>query len=311
MKVRFIVYYLFLKLGIISFSACETVVDIELDNQVQPVLNCLLLEDTTFNAFLFESVLYTETDYIGDELKDAEIVLKYNNTSTDMPYISLSDEEAYFLPVDGIYSTNLKPEQGTEYTIEATLNGKPTITAKCTFPYQTNIEQVDTSIYFGKLDPLDFDDEAENYLRLNIKFNNEAGQKNYYGIKIRNQEGQNPYFVLPDLESFEEDIPYYRGARIFSDEFFSNGLSDLELWVDYYSMFEFENDPDFDYPNLEVVLLTLNEEMYNYLYSSARQTNSSGFLEELFFEPVNVYSNVNNGLGIFAAISGDTLVLEM
>ena len=51
--------------------------------------------------------------------------------------------------------------------------------------------------------------------------------------------------------------------------------------------------------SLEIHLITVNEEMYKYYRSLELYKNAT----RTYIDPVEIYSNVENGLGIFGAIS--------
>lgn len=322
MKLTKYIFYLSLIIPISSFFSCEVVVDVDLDVGSRPVLNMILSPNNSFTCLLNESLanedaanLYSE-DSPFNEIKDASIRIKATNeTEITLDYQTLPIEDAYFLPVDGVYYNELQPEFGKTYSITAEIPNFETITAETTFPSPVIIQNVDTSTYFGKIDPLDIGSEADNYLKFVVEFENNPNEQNFYGIKIRNTQGTNPYFVLPLYQNIGRDLDYYRGFQIFNDDLLEEGTVQLEILIDYYKLYdyyygEYPEDP-IENTDLNVVLATFNKDMYQYIESAKKQTQSDGFLEELFFEPVNVYSNINNGLGIFAAMSTDTLLVDM
>ena len=95
-------------------------------------------------------------------------------------------------------------------------------------------------------------------------------------------------------EGVEEDAPY------FKDTLFDGGTHEIELTSDL------GGDPDPSGTHLQV--LYISEAYYEYL-KSARLHHDT--LDNPFAEPLNVYSNVENGYGIFAGYSSRTFELTL
>ena len=94
--------------------------------------------------------------------------------------------------------------------------------------------------------------------------------------------------------AFEGKAPYFR------DTLFDGGTHEIELSSD------FDGDPDFSEIRLQV--LHISEAYYEYLKTSRLHHDT---LDNPFAEPLNVYSNVENGYGIFAGYSSRTFELAL
>ena len=93
---------------------------------------------------------------------------------------------------------------------------------------------------------------------------------------------------------FEGKAPYFR------DTLFDGSTHEIELSTD------FAGGPDFSEIRLQV--LYISEAYYEYL-KTARLHHDT--LDNPFAEPLNVYSNVENGYGIFAGYSSQTFELAV
>ena len=110
------------------------------------------------------------------------------------------------------------------------------------------------------------------------------------------------YGEVGDLEQREEiDFNFY-GRAVFSDALFDGTSHGIEIAFEPYTY------PGFK-PQFSVILSTLSSDLFMYLHTLNRHENEaagigSDYASEVF--PVPVYSNINNGYGIFAGYVSDT-----
>ncbi|MCD6555944.1 MAG: DUF4249 family protein, partial [Bacteroidales bacterium] len=102
-------------------------------------------------------------------------------------------------------------------------------------------------------------------------------------------------------------------GRVFSDELFNGNAYTLKFIADFYN---YKSDEyvkeinDEQYPVIIVLkLLKVTEAVYNYIFSF-NLNEQTRF--DPFAQPVQVYSNVENGLGLFSGytMTTDTIVLN-
>lgn len=107
--------------------------------------------------------------------------------------------------------------------------------------------------------------------------------------------------VDPLISPNEEDLMSYTDNRfmIFNDEVVNGKSYTMRLILrSYYGSFESLDTAGGEFYNIELNLNSLTQDLYLYYKSvDAFYTNDGG----LFSEPVQVYSNIDNGLGIFSA----------
>ncbi len=140
----------------------------------------------------------------------------------------------------------------------------------------------------------------------NITINDPPDVENYYQLFLH---GYNEYFNSEDstllhrerrLQSFKTDDPVadddsYRISLLFSDELFDGQVYKLKL-----SIMDWDATPDKEYA---VELMSFNRTGYLYRRSVDDYQNSRF---DPFSEPVLVYSNIENGYGIFAGYAIST-----
>ncbi len=104
-----------------------------------------------------------------------------------------------------------------------------------------------------------------------------------------------------NIFGLEQDMPLQFVGFLFSDEQFDglNKVIRLEMDSHQFNMSEY----------LFIDLLTINEEYYKYYYAIDKQNQLQE--ENLYTEPVQLYTNIENGLGVFAGASISRQVLKI
>ena len=202
------------------------------------------------------------------------------------------------------YSLNgLKPQIGHTYSIDVTALGYDQITSETTIPEPVPIISVDTNSILAT-------DGRSTYTRheVIIKFNDPGEQKNYYKLKVFQINRYKTLITVPiycnDLNIMYFKLPNDPGlfstgeqesnslilSEIYlSDESFNGNNYNLKIgvWPDNGRKLYFR-------------LYSMNEEYYKYVRSYFNQVYKK---YDIFSEPYQVYSNINNGAGIFSSSS--------
>jgi len=108
----------------------------------------------------------------------------------------------------------------------------------------------------------------------------------------------NNYYFYTKEPFIEEQ---YNSYGIFSDILFKGQSQILSFDLDLYGFSSVEN-------KVKIVLFSLSKDMYHYLLTYQAQQNAGN---SPFAEPVMVYSNVDNGYGIFGgySMSSETIII--
>jgi hypothetical protein len=167
-------------------------------------------------------------------------------------------------------------------------------------------------------DPVD----EENFYRLNIgyrigknyTYSNENGDTiNHvtvmdYNFSYGGIESDDP--VLSSNNNADEILFETSSSRytVFTDELFNGKTYDLTFYLSEYVLYDIQNldttKGDFYIVNFE--LQSLTRDAYYYIKSVGTSDGNGG----LFTEPVQVYNNINNGIGIFGGISTSLYTLH-
>ena len=197
----------------------------------------------------------------------------------------------------GKYSIPVQPETDKEYKIIAKNDEAVLLMANDFVPLKVNI--VSATYLF----PVYEDMYGSKFGKVALSFNDIPGIKNYYEIVILSKDSSVNYTF--NINSFvinldNENDPNPPGSILFTDELFDGKKLDLNIFVCTY------NEPI-------IVLRSVSRNYYEYRKSITahfyNQNSQRNDVYNLFKgDPLELYSNVANGLGIFAAFSQDVKV---
>jgi hypothetical protein len=331
-----ITFFLFLVL-----TGCQKVLEFS-DNEIQPMLvvNCVISPDSAVTIDLTRSISALENLSTFPLVKDATISLSDGSTTyNDFTFISEMDSTINYNYLSGI-PTYTKYEKGwyknrqikvtpdKQYALKISAEGYKAIEAQTAIPAPVGIDKIDT---FSTTNMEQSMVTIQNKLKL--VFTDPAQQSNFYRLKIEEAN----LTITYDSETDKTNVvPYYgqlyinsedpifgndsdagilgSGSNnlnaVFNDLLINGKTYSIELIyaTDYLNMYsgnstnEFEGDTYFNYSFkiYKVELISLSEPYFNYLNTSALQESSGN---DPFSDPVLVYTNIENGTGIFGASS--------
>ena len=295
MSIKHVCPFLFLIPFLILYS-CEKEITFDLDTPEDMLcLNCILEADNDSVAIYVTKVQSVQNDTAFTPVANARIELsKEGQLLQGIVYRG-----------NGRYLLKHKPEVGKKYEISVEVDGYKTLTAETiipAFPIANAIMKQDTI----------FDEywvngyRTKNKLVINIE---DTPTKDYYWFQIAmiyNYEGKQPFgdyysSYMSDKMYFDEfnryymqDITYpftnyeYKGALRLDDEVFTNSKIQFSLAA-----------------KPPITLFIINGDVYfdKYYKSSIKQFLTYEYDDLPIFEPVQMYSNIENGFGIFGSIA--------
>lgn len=189
-------------------------------------------------------------------------------------------------------------------------------------PGKTNMwsgEEVDAEVVKFRFKDLPDD---MNYYRLYVTFSKGVFTPNDYGdpddttgyIRIENNVLSGIIDDDPKLSPDQDDANDYlfgspsNSYNLFTDEFIKDEEYQIEFsfiphdlrWIN--GVFDTPESKEGEFYRMHVYVQTLTRDAYYYLKASRAQRYYDG---DLFSEPVQAYSNIENGIGIFAAFSSN------
>ena len=200
----------------------------------------------------------------------------------------------------GKYVGNKHPFEGNTYNIEVSVPNFESVTATDSIPEAVKIKDA----FFTARKVLDV--TGAPMLQQNIIFQDPPTKTNFYEIT-----GALDYYFVTDIWGVFYPFKQF-GAYAFSDEALA-GQS--VTFVTTESFTENPGIPDSLYGSKKIFLHSLSPTHYKFLKTGHIQmaNNFSGAIETWtsilsVTEPQNIYSNIQGGLGIFAAYNSDTMV---
>lgn len=310
--------------------ACEDPIDLKDSGEYTPalVLNGYFTPDSVWTVRVSKSIAVSEPVLPSELLvKDAKVFIR---GASGLNEALIHTGNAVFRSLSGQH-----PVAGKMYVIEVASSGFNTIYSTSLAPELKSeflgIDIVDTVIFGGKQQPT---------YRLRFRVTDLPG-KSYYRLML--------YEVLPvcsdgdrlrPSEEGEEGVPDYRQITSFkgtnasfysdpvsldeppdarygdfdskfrsvylSDRLFENTERDFEIFFEPYISLLSDLIPT----QFMLIVSGLSEELVFYERSEILQDEYLTLNEYLFTNPVNLYSNVEGGLGIFAGYSNDTYRID-
>jgi hypothetical protein len=269
----------------------------------------ILNPDSTIKVYVGRTTGILDKDpfYINDA-----IVVLYNNS---VILDTLTNEN------NGTYYSNIFPAPGDSYTIEVIkdsekLKGSATIPdptpicePKIEFP--TGYDAVNQQ-YYGELTfTIDDDPEIENFYEVIIYIKTYSDLTNTYYYSYKNDAN---YVLTPDkIVQNEGDWDYSPTSIFFSDQLFHGKSQQLAFSITPGS---YSHVDDVWITDMEkdgyVLLRSISKEYYMYRKYYTRHAYNANIqsdgIQNLLFtgEPLDMYTNINGGLGVVAAFSSTT-----
>jgi hypothetical protein len=272
----------FIMLSLMLFASCEMIIPVDIpDHKPQIVLNAILDPDEPLYVNVSKSLSIIDRAELPPIENAVVEIYENNNFLQVLPYISYGyyGDEDFF------------PKPDMEYQIR--VKAKPfdsvyAITKIPALPQNTEPHLKDS------VKKSDFESLAS------VKFGiiDEPGKVNYYEITLLSALG---YMIYPTIEDPSIETFYGSDGILFSDNRFNGTIKSIELLFPSYTLYDrgFNNDTLFmNEPHIFLIVSSVNEDYFKYRKTASKQAESR---DNPFAEPVQVFGNINNGFGIFAA----------
>jgi len=274
-------FFAFIILSLFVFS-CSKEVEIDWQDDSQKyVIGCLFTSDETIKLYAFTTTpILDDTTFFADGL-DVEI---YKNETLAWSGSGIGQGE-YPIPV--------YVEAGANFKLILKDKNGFTVSAEDTLPEKVNITDA-TNLY-----PVYSDNYGTTYGKITLTFTDEPNKRNYYEIVILSESNgivQTLKVKSPIITYDVDHNPNPLGTLLFTDELFNGEHITLDIFSDC--------------DNPSVVLKNVSKNYYEYRKSINIHFYNQNVERENIYElfkgdPVELYSNVTNGLGIFAGYTQD------
>lgn len=288
----------------VILSTCESDYQLDIpDNGRKIVINGFLSTDETISVQVFESKFILDSiNY--KPLKNPIVQLWIDDQYVEDLHCRYSRSLFSYYKIDSMsYISSRKPVPERTYSIKVLYPGLPEAVASVKMPETVPIDKIDTVLMASRIDKL-----------YSICFNDPGEESNYYFLKFFvTGLGLAPFSCDTTINISERDFTpefLYNEKFIFSDKLFDGKNAEVKFLIPSVIGDLIFNIPTWAYDCSHIVInKTVSRKMYIKLYScseefylyykSYRTTIERG--DDIFYEPVKVYSNVKNGYGILAA----------
>lgn len=284
----------------IFFTSCTKIVDILYpEHTPELVVNCIFTTDSLLTVQVSTTVAYN--DSIENEFtKNLDIELYCNNTYVE----NLTNVG------EGTYISSTYPEIEKTYKIIINRENAETITAKSYIPKLPEYINFDTILSFY------YNPQEEDYYSLGLlSINDYPTTNNYYSFQLTTHT---EYSTYTDIEYIDYK---YTDERLKSSEIEKYGLNFMLFTDKYFNgenvtlNFDYEAPcTDFQPAYLVYKFKSLSSDYYKYINSLIIHSENQDYFNDPFYvgQPVRVYSNIENGYGIFAGFNSytDSLLIQ-
>lgn len=314
---RVLKYYSAVAILMFLTPSCEEIIEFK-GEKIDPkiVLYAMLNPDDTISVSLAKSHAVFDNRYTPQQITNATVRLFRDGVLVEtLAYVPPEPCENCMPAEHSRYvSQGIRPVPGSTYRIEAEVTGFKPVSAETGLPVLVPVMSIDTTT--------DTEEGCNTYLVTKVKFADPGATANYYRISVTRLEGYYngdksvPYrpeipvrvtmsddsyaatadpIIAPEQEDDLFGIYSSNTYNVFSDELISGQEYDLTLKISFYR----RPDPTYyEFTHFKIELHSITKDMFLYLrsYAAHMQTRDS-----FFSEPVLVYSNIKDGLGVFGS----------
>lgn len=291
------------------------------------VINGLITTNSLFNVRISKSYFYNaHADVSFDSLNNARVFIYSNNICLDSLHLIKNYFPDRFFYSSNYWSNKILPFSGEEYRIEVKAPGLPDAWASITVPNLVNIESVDTTRFLVEPNP-NYPENSNVRFKCRINFSDPGNKVNYYLVRVSRFSRHEWWTENVDIRIISEDPLVEQKLALIGDEVYAIAFTDKVINGEKYGL-QFNIDANeiglpftdnrvkmdgIPIPLYKTViyfrLYSISEEYFWYIKTlNLYKKNFSNPLTE----PVLMYSNIQNGYGIFAAaaVSSDSLVFD-
>ena len=287
---------------ILGAAACTTVVDFDIPlDKPWVVVNSLFSPDSVWQVKVTYSknILDIAPGSNFLSIRNAVVTIHDPGNLVIETLIGSPDKSNLYS-----YKGKTKPMPGQSYSVQVSIKDEPVLQAANKVPTHVPMHSVavDSSRFISDGEPIE----------IKISFNDPGNERNFYTVKIIEDAfyltgkmvnnvikwdtlwyTQEVYFevVNQSLTSDETGL-----EKLINDSHFNGKEYTFHLKMHSRNLY----GPKFVPRNRRLILLSITEEYYRYFSTKILQESKS---YDPFAQPVQVFTNVENGLGIFAGYS--------
>ncbi len=298
-------------------TSCETEIPFN-GKQKDPVLvvNCLACADSVIQVQVTASRFFLTDEDSFHIVPNATVALYVNN--------SLQENLVYF--DQGYYKSRYRPTEGDHLKLLVSSTGYESVWSEATFPNKVSGFSIDTTISKSDtkliIESWGYGDAAVHYdtvgttystiHQFKIHFKDEPLEKNFYRLILKEIVIDNGYRTTSYQNNFDDIVfgeknnnmdgifteSEYDNYSVFSDDLIDGQAHTITVYSSKpYNSYFLKTDTSTVEKQVYIDLQTISESYYLYIKSLKALQIADPFMSE----PVQIYTNVINGLGIVGA----------
>jgi|GEM_PF-2725879 len=278
-------FFISLFFACVLLGACDQVIDIDMPDDTPVVVNCLFNADSTWSVRVMRASAMGEPLYYNTKNNSID------NAEVAITPVNGSDAITLEYDTNGYYISARRPQHDTQYDLRVSVPGEPLITSSTTLLPAVS---VDTAYVSGS-----------GTVTVTVEFTDIPGPT-WYEIRVwgsvfgsgGDMQCDDPDATLDTYWIPNNDFSATMGPSylVLSDHTFEGKRKVLKITM-----------PGFDGEVHHVVLRTLSGDYARYRATTNQQQNIA---DDPFAQPVQVYNNIVNGVGIFGGVSASEYVIE-
>lgn len=291
-------------------ASCDVVVDLDIpEHERVLVVNSILTTDSMINASISHSVGAFDASsisYVNNatvEVYEDGVLLGDMDEQASLSYNSIGELDSTY-----VYNFNQNPVAGKIYSYEIAHPDYETVRSETTVPAEVKLNVNEVTLLSEQ--------DYEKHYRVRFSFN-DAVDDNFYRLRLRNPNAyydgfdyfeSNDASIISSAGVQSDGATFYGDEALFDDEMFNGTEKEISIdFFDYkYSWFEEEGVE----VQFILELTSISESYFTYIRSlRAHYDNQDQFI--FAGEPVQVFTNIENGLGVLGSMSVDTMLLEL
>jgi len=315
---------LIIVLAIISIYGCETTLTdyVAPDFHKKIVMTGLLQADSVVKITVSNSVNVLDTALIALPT-NAIVQLFEDNNLIDVLQYTEQFNNHYYMTFPFYKSTKTVSANHT-YNIKIALAGYTTVSAKTTIPKTVQILDIDTLTVIKHIENGGGYQNEMEYLQFSLRFKDAQTEENYYAVSVY---GINSFVQVYDsVGNITDTVQYPANFGLETDDLiFDNNMNNYSML--YFSdklingnetviKFKIPFTKDFQsylsyYVKkfaLTIRLQSISKDFYIYKQTLSKYYDTH---EDPLSEPVQIYTNVENGAGILGSMSCASRTIEV
>lgn len=331
--------FLLIPILFLFLFSCEEIVEFDNDSALVSgvTINALAVGDTTFSAYVSKAYPFYKMDGMSGDvfwMYEGSQTEQYDNFFKDSAVIkdaviqlSVNGTDQYTMNYDKetlTYKSTYIPQAGDKITMRVESLFSPQAISETEIPESPKIKVVSWEKVYSANNSDITEDGLYDHLgkdtvaRITLRIVDPKKERNFYRLKVRGYAMSS--YTNGEVVYMHNDI-FNSADVIFKDEqltkgyrgwpaYFSNVFSDrLFNGAEYEFIVESRLRKGAKGSNYIVVeLQAITKELYNYLKSVVLYRVTP---QDAYTEPIMIYSNVDNGWGIFGGVSTDRHVVAL